>query len=355
MFKQVRFVLSVLLHTLLVVASITISITIKSAQAADPVGLTAGQLSVDESGATTCHILINASAGRSGMTPQVSNNLVTAPFGVDLSLTGLSCISCCRQTHIQGVRLTAQDKFCLDGQRTILKSITYGVAGSTYYWDASDVDTASDHDAFVQPEGTDSDGVTRILAISVIEDIKHNYMVFIYDKNTQGGAFYIDKIQYVGNEDQRDRLYAETYFIYEDYKKGAQEYLSVAYPRQTQLLTHIDTKIDGNTGHEAQGDIYPYYFLEYEFTRSIEYLRLIFQIQECTDTYQRICLLAAAFDWQLPSLLNGGFNSSSSLASGTDSESTAQIFHINDDIQDVVYTDNGAWLAKFRRAINEKQ
>jgi virulence plasmid B protein/VCBS repeat protein len=64
-------------------------------------------------------------------------------LGVGWTLTGLPSITRCPQTMPQDgarkpVAYNAADRFCLDGQRLILTSGTYGVAGSTY---ATEIDS----------------------------------------------------------------------------------------------------------------------------------------------------------------------------------------------------------------------
>ncbi len=412
MLKQVSFAFSVLLSTFLITTS-------QVAKATEQVGLTAGQLRVDESGAATYNIPINAPAGRAGVAPQVSlayssNNLSEGPTGVGWSLTGLSAIARCPQTpiydneRIQEVKFNDEDKFCLDGQRLILKSGTYGSAGSTYrtevdsfstitafgsattsgplyfeiknkagethyYGDASDAHTASGSDAFVEPGGMAEGGLARSWAISVIKDIKNNYIVFNYEKNTSAGTFYIDNIQYTGNTAQSDAPFAEIDFIYEAYEKGFKGYMSGSYINHNQLLKRIDTKVDINIGTVANGNTYRSYFIDYETSAFIEERTLLTQVQECTDTNRNNCLPATTFNWQRPALTTGGtqmqcvthndeseycyevpastnyqsFSTSVFLASGTDNESTSQIFDINGDgYQDIVYVDNEAWQTK---------
>ena len=111
---------------------------------AEVTGVSKGAFRVDESGAATYSININAPAGTAGVTPAISlsyssNNLIEGPLGVGWSIAGLSAISRCPQTpihdngNIQGVQYNNEDKFCLDGQRLLLKSGSYGAPNSTYH------------------------------------------------------------------------------------------------------------------------------------------------------------------------------------------------------------------------------
>src|SRR5690348_3855855 len=106
------------------------------------VGTAPGQFSVSPTGAATYQIPIAVPPGTNGLKPslallynsQAGNGLL----GMGWSLSGLSVISRCPQTidqdgavHIPN--LTSADRFCLDGQRLIVTSGTYGAAGSVYH------------------------------------------------------------------------------------------------------------------------------------------------------------------------------------------------------------------------------
>lgn len=105
------------------------------------VGSVAGEFRVDESGAATYNIPLNLPAGVAGVTPQVSLSYSsgggTGILGKGWALNGFSSISRCRKTLVhdgksEPITWTSADRFCLDGQRLILISGTYGAANSTY-------------------------------------------------------------------------------------------------------------------------------------------------------------------------------------------------------------------------------
>jgi RHS repeat-associated protein len=105
------------------------------------VGTVGGQFRVDESGAATYTIPIQLPQGTAGVTPQVSLNYSSGGgigiLGKGWSLNAFSSISRCRQTLSQDtaakpITWSSEDRFCLDGQRLILVSGTYGAANSTY-------------------------------------------------------------------------------------------------------------------------------------------------------------------------------------------------------------------------------
>ncbi len=109
--------------------------------ASDAVGAIAGEFRVNESGQATYNIPIFTPTGRAGVAPQVALSYSSQGgkgiLGLGWSLSAGSAISRCRQTEeLDGqdlpVTLTLDDRFCLDGQRLILDSGTYGVTGSVY-------------------------------------------------------------------------------------------------------------------------------------------------------------------------------------------------------------------------------
>jgi len=382
--------------------------------ATEVVGLTPGEFRVDESGAATYSIPINTPAGTAGVTPQVSlayssNNLAEGPAGVGWSISGLSSISRCPQTpihdggNIQEVQYNSTDKFCLDGQRLILKSGTYGAANSTYrtevdnfstitaklgsstngpqyfeiknkagethyYGDISTVNSAygDASDAFVEPGGFSSGVLARSWALKAIKDVKDNFILFDYSKNTTEGTFYIDSIHYTGNLTTGAPLYAEIDFIYQDYDKGFKGYMSGAYLNHNKILERIDTKIDNST--------YRSYFLNYENSAFIEERTLLTSVQECNDTFKSSCFPATTFDWQRPALSTSSMdwvcktepgvedfchwqpNSTvyqpfptvdTYLTGSTSNVSTSQVFDINGDgYQDLVYVSGSYWYTK---------
>lgn len=107
----------------------------------DSVGAVAGEFRVNESGQATYNIPIYTPKGRGGVQPQVALSYTSQGakgiLGVGWSVSAGSAITRCRQTSEvdgvdKGVDLTYSDRFCLDGQRLILVSGTYGHSNSTY-------------------------------------------------------------------------------------------------------------------------------------------------------------------------------------------------------------------------------
>lgn len=106
-----------------------------------PVGAIPGQFSVSETGAATYTIPIAVPPGVAGMEPKLSltynsqggNGLL----GVGWSLSGLSAITRCTRTIIQGgasggIEYSTSDKYCQDGQRLVAVSGANGSDGAEY-------------------------------------------------------------------------------------------------------------------------------------------------------------------------------------------------------------------------------
>jgi len=104
-------------------------------------GAISGDFRVTEQGEASYAIAVAAAPGTAGVTPRInlnySSNAGDGVAGIGWSIGGLSNITRCKQTLAQdgrstAITLTANDRFCLDGQRLILTSGTYGAPGSTY-------------------------------------------------------------------------------------------------------------------------------------------------------------------------------------------------------------------------------
>lgn len=113
----------------------------KTVNTALPVGTVAASADVDLSGAATYTIPMAIPPGTNGVAPSLSivyNSLGgNSVLGQGWSITGMSSISRIPKTiyhdgNVAPVDLTSGDKYALDGSRLVLKTGTYGVAGSTY-------------------------------------------------------------------------------------------------------------------------------------------------------------------------------------------------------------------------------
>jgi hypothetical protein len=105
------------------------------------VGTTAGQFAVSATGSATYSIPITVPPGVAGMQPVLSidynSHTGNGLLGIGFSLSGLSQISRCPAAFepdglVDPVDFDSNDRFCLDGQRLVLYSGTYGHPNAEY-------------------------------------------------------------------------------------------------------------------------------------------------------------------------------------------------------------------------------
>ncbi|WP_437983585.1 FG-GAP-like repeat-containing protein [Sorangium sp. So ce117] len=109
---------------------------------ANGIGKTPGSFTVgDSDGAAVYSIPLQVAPGRAAMQPELGilyhSDKGNGYLGVGFSLQGLSSIARCGRTYaddgtLQGVTLTPDDRFCLDGHRLVAVSGTYGEDGTEY-------------------------------------------------------------------------------------------------------------------------------------------------------------------------------------------------------------------------------
>ena len=129
------------LRTLIIFCTLAVSVFAQSGFAATTPGATPGSFSVNESGAASYSIPIAIPPGTAGLQPTLSllynSQSGDGLLGMGWSLGGLSVITRCPQTQaLDGVRgsvnFDANDRFCLNGQRLIVVSGSYGADGAEY-------------------------------------------------------------------------------------------------------------------------------------------------------------------------------------------------------------------------------
>jgi hypothetical protein len=194
-----------------------------------------GAFAVNERGAATYTIPIQVPPGVGGVEPRLAlsynSQRGNGPLGIGWALTGMSAITRCPATMAQdgirgAVRYDFGDRFCLDGQRLVLESGTYGVKGTWYrtevesYQKVLQAGPATDQDPVgpsifvVQTRdgmwmyygGTDdsrlqAQGKTANAAwmLSSVIDPHGNHMSVTYLKDIANGVAYPTRIDYTSN------------------------------------------------------------------------------------------------------------------------------------------------------------
>ncbi len=301
------------------------------------VGTTAGQFRVDESGAATYSIPIAIADGIAGVKPQVELNYSSGAgsgiAGRGWSLSGLSTVARCRQTlsqdnNPQPITWSATDRFCLDGQRLILVSGTYGSVGSTYKTEidsvveAKAVGGSAGHPAYFEVKskdgsittyggtadskvsGSSTNASNTVLnwARSRFEDNMHNAIEYLYEGDAASGQR-IKTIYYAyrtisqtirGATDAQ----AKVEFAYANKTDPATAYVYGYLFGQTKRLTSI--KVFNSVANSALTELRTYN-LNYvavaenpSDNRGIKDISRLGSIQECRGS---ACLAPTQFDW----------------------------------------------------------
>ncbi len=298
----------------------------------DPtVGRLAGSAGVS-GGSASYEIPIAVPPGRRGMQPGLSlgysSRAGNGIAGMGWSLSGLSSLHRCPQTleqdaQIRAVQLDANDRLCLDGQRLVATSGSYGAAGATYGTEMESfvrvtqlggdltsavtyfkVERKSGEIAYYGNTGTGASparvvpgGVNVPLTwmVSVVQDRVGNAMHYGYTSYGDGetlvnGIWYTGTASALGNR--------RVAFSYEDRPVGAgmndrsSSYLAGGLTRQTKRLTSIITFVDAAPVRS--------YVLSYGNTVSTTTGRSLLQsVVDCAyDGSAWVCKPPTTFAWQ---------------------------------------------------------
>jgi RHS repeat-associated protein len=313
-----------------------------------------GSLGVNNGGAAVYAVPIAVPPGTAGMQPKLALNYSSLAgngiAGFGWSLSGGSGIHRCIHTVAQDgyagpIRLDSTDALCLDGQRLVLKTGTYGQIGSTY---RTEIDTFSRVTAIAgwsgqigfQVEtkggqtmfyGTTGDSAARVVgkfdtnrnpvsigtplfwALTKVVDRKLNQIVFEYTQDTvTTGEHLLQRIRYGNNT----ATFNSVDFEYEC-RNGTNNsnctgataavgdadivYLSGARVDQRHRLKTIATRTntlgDGSGGTLAQTTTLTY------VTSAVSQRSLVQQMQVCPGV--GACLPATIFNWGTPNSSSG--------------------------------------------------
>src|SRR5579872_1786304 len=259
-------------NTLRVLACALLGITAPHASFAQSMTLP-GKFSVGTSGAATYNIPIAVPPGTAGVTPslsieynsQGSNGLL----GIGWSLGGLPSIGRCPQTLAQdgalgAVTFSSSDRFCMDGQRLVLLSGTYGADGAQYRTEVETFSEIVSHgtagngpawfevhtksgqimqfgnttDSLVLAKGTST---ARSWALNKLSDTKGNYFTVTYTNDTTNGQAYPVEIDYTGNAGASLSPNNKVQFVYATRPDISPQYQSGSLSQTTVRLTDVKT------------------------------------------------------------------------------------------------------------------
>jgi RHS repeat-associated protein len=296
-------------------------------------GATAGQFSVSPAGGASYRIPLLTAPGSGGMSPSVSlvydSHAGNGPLGVGWSVEGFSVISRCAQTieqdgvtHASRISFSSLDRFCLDGERLMVISGSYGADGAEYRKERDDYtriisygggSQGPDHfkvwsrDGLLREFGhsensrieTRTAGIEDVAfawAQNRVEDTAGNYIEYQYSENADGPVdFVLDTIHYTGNDSAGTSPYAELRFEYQYGRSDSQTaYVAGVAVSQTRLLHRVDSlsRVDATSSIEPMRS----YQLDYGFDG---WGRAVLEsLTECRDSSATICFEPTEFTWR---------------------------------------------------------
>ncbi|WP_282611298.1 polymorphic toxin-type HINT domain-containing protein [Pelagibius sp. Alg239-R121] len=236
-------------------------------------GVTPGAIAVDESGSANYSIPLSVPPGVAGMAPSLSliygSRGDNGILGVGWSLGGLSVIHRCGKTKVQddtisGVDYSANDRFCLDGQRLVATDGVYGANGTVYSTELASFSkivsygTAGAGPAHfkvwtksgqIMTYGNTADskvevpGQTdvRYWSVNRIEDRVGNYLDLVYSDDTTNNVHQIDRINYAGNTVAATPPTASVRFVYETRTDTRVHYMAGVRTQTLNRLKSIET------------------------------------------------------------------------------------------------------------------
>ncbi|MES2369747.1 MAG: SpvB/TcaC N-terminal domain-containing protein, partial [Pseudomonadota bacterium] len=287
---------------------------------ATAVGATPGSYQVSPSGAFTYTIPIAVPPGTAGIEPKLSLSYNSQGgnglLGMGWSLAGLSVIHRCPKTLVQdgvisGVNYNANDRYCLDGQRLVAISGTYGADGTEYrtesesysrivsygsqgsgpvWWKAwtksgQILEYGNTADSRIEAQGKTE---VMLWSLNKLADTVGNTLTVSYIEDTPNGQYYPDRIDYTGNSNAGKTPTNSVRFVYETRPDITPLYQAGSVNKTTVRLTNVQT-FTGSTVLTKD------YRLAYELTAATHRSQLM-GFTECAGN--GVCLPTMLLKWQ---------------------------------------------------------
>jgi RHS repeat-associated protein len=290
---------------------------------AQEAGYTAGEFSVDPTGAATYRIPLEVPPGAAGMHPDLAllyhSRAGNGQLGVGWSISGLSAITRCPALLDQegvalagGVTLSSADRFCLDGQPLRHQGGSYGASGTQYFTEVQSFQVITSHGATSGAPTwftvTDRAGLTRyygqtsdsrvtsvggtsglpiVWAVNRIEDKLGNHISFSYELDSALGEYWPTEVRWAN---RNGVVLGRVQFSYTTARPD--KHYGYGYGRTRQSLTRRLAHIQV---HEGLSNAVRRYTLAYQ-QGSLNNLTYLASVQECAGTGSP-CLAATAFAW----------------------------------------------------------
>jgi len=313
-----------------VIGALLVFLFMLTADCADAaVGRTPGTAAVSPDGEAVYSIPLNLPPGTNGMTPALSleyrHRSIVGLLGIGWNIGGLSQIARCPRTIVQDgvaspVTQTAEDRFCLDGQRlVVMNGVAYGGAGAEYRTEIESFarirsytgpGSGPQYFALEAPDGrvleygatadsridasngiVNAANLARTWALNRIRDRSGNVIDFEYFEDSTNGSFRITAIRYNSNPDAGIPASHQITFIYEERPSNEVDVAYVAGTRIRQVVRLDRINVLYN------GAILRRYDLSYEPALSTGGRSRLASIQEC-GAGGSDCFSATNFTWQ---------------------------------------------------------
>lgn len=296
------------------------------------VGSLTGSFKVDESGSANYTMPIAVPAGVAGVAPSVGIGYNSqGGFGLvghGANISGLGAITRCRQTLLHDgvakpITWGSEDRFCLNGQRLILVSGTYGAADSEY---KTEIDNFSKIKAYGGTVGNPSyfevkakDGSTTTYggttdskvnvasatltwALSKFEDGVKNRIEYVYDGSLDN-SHRIITIKYAYPTASSTVPAATVTFEYADRLDISSAYVgNGSISKNSKILKSVKSE-NGSTIFRK----YNFYYNEISYS-SVDQISRLTSAEECTSDLAASCFPKTKFEWGTKTI---GFSASS--------------------------------------------
>ena len=258
------------------VYSVILLLTVLSNSAA-AVGTVSGSFEATPSGAASYRIPITMPPGTAGMAPKLAlvynSQFPRGSLGSGWSLSGLRRLSRCFATlaqdgFVDGIDLDDNDRLCLDGERLVAVSGSYGRDGTEYRTEVESFQRVVGHGDINAPgayfEVQTKAGLTlmfgaadgaamtvpggsRVLhwAVDRISDTAGNYIAVEYVQGAPDGEHQVSRIHYTGNDSAGLQPYNRVEFVYEPRPDPSAHYAHGGLIRSGQRLQAVETYADG--------------------------------------------------------------------------------------------------------------
>jgi len=288
-------------------------------------GATPGGFQVSETGAAVYSIPIQVPSGIAGLAPKLalvySSQAGNGIAGVGWNIAGLSAIQRCPLSPVQdnkrrGVQYDSRDRYCLDGQRLVAVSGTYGADGTEYrteresfsrvisygvagsgpawfkVWTKAGLVMEFGNTADSRIEAKQGQAHVRVFALNKVSDLSTNYWTVIYNEDTVNGEFYATRIDYTGNSTRALSPSASVRFSYAARPDPVYTNVGGAPVRMSVRITNVQTYF----GNAMVKD----YRLAYQQATGTSRSRLT-SVTECSGDGTQ-CFSPTSFSWQEPVL-----------------------------------------------------